>query len=448
MEIPDSVEASRADTIFALSSGPPPSGIAVIRMSGPRAVEIAEDICQKKIRPEIVQHVSIWHPLARTPIDRGILLFFRAPKSFTGEDVVELQMHGSRAVVAAIYEALSSFDGCRVAHAGEFTRRAINNGKLDILGAEALGDLLRSETELQRQQAEAIFRGNLRTRYEEWRRILIAIIGRIEAILDFADEGDIPAEFDADLFNGIVELSAQFGRILGGYERSVQIRDGIAIVILGPPNAGKSSLLNLIAGRDAAIVSPDPGTTRDLLEVHMNLGGLPVTFIDTAGIRETDSGVEAEGIKRAIAKSASSQLIVHMADANGNFYGIENPGQVPVLKVCSRADLKDRPAVSDDQVLHISTITSEGINSLLEAIRTALDATEIYVEPALIANARQASQIGEARHHLINITNGTHAPELAIIELQSAVRALDGLVYPIDNEAILDEIFANFCIGK
>ncbi len=305
-----------ADTIFALSSGRPPVAIAVIRISGPRAGAALTALGVKIPAPRKAGLARIRDPRSGEIIDEALVLWFPAPHSETGEDIAELQAHGGRAVIAAILDALAQVDGLRMAEAGEFTRRGFENGKLDLTAVEGLADLVGAETEGQRRQAFRQMKGLLGNRAETWRQRLIQALALVEARIDFSDEGDVPEELVAPALQIARELKDEIAAALADGHRGERLREGLVVAIAGPPNAGKSTLLNRIARREAAIVSPHAGTTRDIIEVHLDLGGLPVTLLDTAGIRETTDPVEMEGVRRARERAASADLVLWVVDAS------------------------------------------------------------------------------------------------------------------------------------
>ncbi|MGA7971476.1 MAG: tRNA uridine-5-carboxymethylaminomethyl(34) synthesis GTPase MnmE, partial [Pseudolabrys sp.] len=302
------------DTIFALSSGRPPAAIAVIRISGRRAGEALQALGVKIPQPRWAALARLRDPVSDEIIDEGLALFFPGPKSETGEDTAELQLHGGRAVVAATLEALGRIEGLRPAEAGEFTRRAFENGKLDLTAVEGLADLVGAETEGQRRQAFRQMKGALGGRAEEWRRKLIQALALIEARIDFSDEADVPEELVGPALAIARELGGEIEAGLADDGRGERLREGLVVAIAGPPNAGKSTLLNRIAQREAAIVSPYAGTTRDVIEVHLDLNGWPVTLLDTAGMRETGDPVEMEGVRRARARAAAADLVLWVED--------------------------------------------------------------------------------------------------------------------------------------
>jgi tRNA modification GTPase len=305
-------------TIFALSSGRPPAAIAVIRISGPRAGDALERLTGKLPEPRKAAFARVRDPQTNEPIDEALALWFPAPSSETGEDVAELQLHGGRAVIAATLAALSGIDGLRPAEAGEFTRRAFENGKLDLTAVEGLADLVMAETQGQRRQALRQMQGALRERAESWRERLIRALALVEARIDFSDEADVPEDLAAPALALARSLASEIEAVLADGRRGERLREGLVVAIAGPPNAGKSTLLNRIARREAAIVSPYAGTTRDVIEVHLDLDGWPVTLLDTAGIRDSDDPVEREGVRRARERAAAADLVLWVVDAAGS----------------------------------------------------------------------------------------------------------------------------------
>jgi tRNA modification GTPase len=306
---------SNQSTIFALSSGRGPAAIAVIRISGPRAAAALAALGVKIPEPRKAALARIRDPRSGEIIDEALLLWFLGPHSETGEDVAELQAHGGRAVIAAILDALAQIEGLRMAEPGEFTRRGFENGKLDLTAVEGLADLVSAETEAQRRQAFRQMTGLLGNRAEAWRGSLIKALALVEARIDFSDEADVPEDLVSPALAIVQELRDEIGTALADGQRGERLREGLVVAIAGPPNAGKSTLLNRIARREVAIVSPQAGTTRDVIEVHLDLGGFPVTLLDTAGIRETDDPVEFEGVRRARERAASADLVLWVVDA-------------------------------------------------------------------------------------------------------------------------------------
>ncbi len=315
--------SAERDTIFALSSGRPPAAIAVVRMSGPRAGDALKALSGKIPSPRQAGLARVRDPQTNEVIDEALALWFPAPHSETGEDVAELQLHGGRAVIAAVLAALSRIEGLRPAEAGEFTRRAFENGKLDLTAVEGLADLVMAETQGQRRQAFRQLKGLLGDRAETWRQRLIQTLALVEAAIDFSDEADVPDNLLAPALSLARELETEIAAALADGGRGERLREGLVVAIAGPPNAGKSTLLNRIARREAAIVSPYAGTTRDVIEVHLDLAGWPVTLLDTAGIRESDDPVEMEGVRRARERAAAADLVLWVVDA-GDLAALKN----------------------------------------------------------------------------------------------------------------------------
>src|ERR1700716_2726384 len=326
----------RDQTIFALSSGRPPNAISVVRVSGAHAGAILKALAGKNLLPRRATRALI-RDGNQQPIDDAVVLWFPGPKSATGEDVAEFHVHGGRAVLAALFAALSSFENVRAAEPGEFTRRAFENGKLDLTEAEGLDDLIHADTDRQRRQALRQLKGLLGDRARDWRAEIIEASALIEAGIDFSDEGDVPAELVAPALAKIEALLGEIREVLAAQGRSERLRDGLVVAISGPPNVGKSTLMNQLARRAGAIVSPHAGTTRDVIEVQLDLDGYPVTVIDTAGIRETHDPVEQEGVRRARARAADADLVLWLVDATHEKNLDE--GAAPVWVVRNKIDL-------------------------------------------------------------------------------------------------------------
>lgn len=331
-------------TIFALSSGRPPAAIAVIRISGPRAGAALEALGVKVPPPRQAKLARIRDPRSGEIIDEALALWFPAPHSETGEDVAELQGHGGPAVIAGILDALGSIDGLRMAEPGEFTRRGFENGKLDLTAVEGLADLVAAETEAQRRQAFRQMKGALGGRAEAWRERLVRALALVEARIDFSDEADVPEDLVGPALAIVQELRDEIATALADGRRGERLRDGLVVAIAGPPNAGKSTLLNRLAKREAAIVSPYAGTTRDVIEVHLDLGGYPVTLLDTAGIRDTGDPVEMEGVRRARERAAGADLVLWVTELTDQKTAKAPPAlgvgnTAPVWRVFTKADL-------------------------------------------------------------------------------------------------------------
>lgn len=424
-----------SDTIFALSSGRPPAGVAVVRLSGPASLGVAERLTGKTLSPRQVILASLRDPDGGL-IDRGYAIAFPAPASFTGEDVVEFQIHGGQAVIAALLDCLAKQPGLRAAEAGEFTRRAFENGKLDLTQAEGLADLIDARTDAQRLLALAQACGGLRDVAERWRAAILALMAEVEAGLDFSDEEDV------DVSDGTAAIAALHDELASELARAPigeRLRDGLTIAVVGEPNVGKSSLVNILARRSVAIVSPIPGTTRDLIEVALDLGGVPATLIDTAGLRESVDPVEAEGIARARARAAEADLVLHVADA---------PPPIALGQlILNKCDLTTRPAGVDSGILTISAKTGAGIADLEQWLVEWAKAKVPAGEPPLITRRRQRDALIVARESLADAVDAVD-PVLRAEYLRLASRALAALVGRVGVEEILGEIFGRFCIGK
>ncbi|WEK51050.1 MAG: tRNA uridine-5-carboxymethylaminomethyl(34) synthesis GTPase MnmE [Candidatus Kaistia colombiensis] len=442
----------RDDTIFALSSGAAPSGVAVIRLSGKGVRFGLETLIGDVPPPRLAALRTLRAPDSGEILDRGLVLFFAAPASFTGEDVAELQVHGGRAVIASILKTLASLPGYRHAEAGEFTRRAFENGRADLTEIEGLADLVAAETEMQRRLAIRQAEGGLRRLYEDWRRRLIRARALVEAGLDFVDEEDVPADVMAPAWREAAEVAGEMAGHLDDQHFGERVRDGFEVVLLGPPNAGKSSLLNALVRREAAIVTAEPGTTRDLIEVSLDLAGHAVTLVDTAGLRETESVVEREGIARARRRAGAADLVLGLSDNDS--WSETIPEGAPVLRVRTKLDLVDSDSKRiSDRTDHLADIalsarTGEGMDGLIRAIGEALDLAR-PMPTALITRARQRDGISQALSHLRELEReADRAIEVKAELLRSAADALGRVTGKVDVEDLLDVIFAEFCIGK
>jgi tRNA modification GTPase len=386
-------------------------------------------------------------------LDQALVLFFVAPASFTGEDVAEFHLHGGRAVVAAVIDALRGLDGLRLAEPGEFTRRAFDAGQLDLAEAEGLADLVQAETEMQRRQALSQAGGALSRVYEGWRARLIRARAMIEAELDFADEDDVPAGVSDRAFAEMASVAAEIRAELARGGAGERLRDGAEIVLLGAPNSGKSTLLNAIAGRDVAIVTEEPGTTRDLLEVRLDLGGFPATMVDTAGIRETDSRVEREGVRRAQARASGADIVVLLIDGTDPASALPAPTGVDVLRVRTKADLIDssteRESVQTRFDHTISARTGSGMGELLADLAGRVAGRLGSGEPQIITRSRhrQALDVCVAALGAAQASRGA-GPEIVAEELRRASDALGRVTGRVDVEDVLGAIFGEFCIGK
>ena len=443
------------DTIVALASGPGIAAVAVIRVSGPSTRAALEAFCGGVPPPRHAALRDIGPP-RRDKLDRGLVLWFPAPASFTGEDMAELQLHGSRAVFRAVLDALFSLPGTRLAEPGEFARRAFENGKLDLTEVEGLADLVNAETEAQRRQALAQSEGLLRHLYEGWRADLLGAQALVEAGLDFADEGDVAIDVSAKAGAVVDRLLSSIARHLADH-RGERLRDGIRIVIAGPPNAGKSSLLNALAKRDVAIVSEEAGTTRDVIEVHLDLGGIPVILVDTAGIREARGKVEAEGISRALARVEDADLVLWMVDATTPVCtappDIDARGRAAMngvgAQICVVNKIDLARVQGGPERIEISAKTGEGLDGLIAALEArAAELAETTAGSPLMTRARHRSELEAAQAALQRFGDPDLSPELKAEELRIAANHLGRLTGRIDVEEVLGAIFAEFCIGK
>jgi tRNA modification GTPase len=449
------------DTIFALSSGRPPAAIAVVRISGPRARVALEQLIGRVPSPRRASLARVRDPQTGGIIDEGLALWFPAPNSETGEDMAELQVHGGRAVIAAVLAALAKLAGLRHAEAGEFTRRAFENGRMDLTAVEGLADLVAAETEAQRRQAYHQLRGLLGERAETWRQRLIEALALVEAGIDFSDEEDVPKDMIARSLELIRPLAEEI--IKAGAGQGERLREGLRVVIAGPPNAGKSTLFNRLARREAAIVSPFPGTTRDVLELHLDLGGYPVTVLDTAGIRETNDPVEREGVRRASEQAASANLVLWVVDATAIESQapqrplIQAPAESHAWLVVNKMDLVAQPERrriesrfdKKEIVNFISSTTGAGVDELVNALGRFAECF-FTPEPALVTRERQRAHLRETVLALQGAQRaaGDGREEIMAEQLRLATRALGKLLGRVDVEDVLDVIFRDFCIGK
>ena len=423
------------DRIFALASARGKSGVAVIRLSGEGSWQDVARLCGKLPAPRraSVRHLS-WQGEA---IDSALILIFEQGHSFTGEESAEIHLHGSIATVQRVLRVLGEMDGCRLAEPGEFTRRALENGCLDLTQVEGLADLIDAETESQRRQALRVLDGHLGWRVERWRQGLLRAAALIEATIDFADE-DVPQDVTPEVSEIIGGLLRDLGSELDASAGAERVRSGFEVAIIGAPNAGKSTLLNALAKRDVAITSEIAGTTRDVIEVRMDLGGLPVTLLDTAGLREAADEIEQIGVARAIQRATVADLRVFLLSDEGERPGIElEPEDIVIL---GKADLTGRG---------VSGLTGQGVDALVEQIQQRL--AHRVTDSGLLIRERQRNAVRSAVSKLQSaqrLLGAAAGAELVALELRSATRSLEILVGRIGTEALLGEIFASFCIGK
>lgn len=446
-------------TIFAPSTAPGKAGIAVFRLSGPQSARVLRDLTRADL-PAARRAVrrTLWSANGgiAEPIDQALVLWFPAPSSFTGEDVVELHIHGGSAIAAALAHELINIHDLRLAEPGEFTRRAFDHGKLDLTEVEGLADLIAAETEAQRRQAIRQADGALSRLYDAWRDRLVGALARLEAAIDFPDE-DLPPDLVPAVDQVMRETETAIDLHLDDGHRGERLRDGLSIAILGAPNAGKSSLLNRLARREAAIVSAQAGTTRDVIDLHLDLGGYPVTLADTAGLRATADDIEAEGVRRALDRAAAADLKLLVLDASA--LGTTRPLvdaetakliDDEALLVLNKADLaqRDLPVeIAGRQILAVSALTGVGIDGLVEALGTTAAARLALGTAPALTRERHRAALERCQAALLRGVDA-ELPELKGEDLRLAVQALGEITGRVDVEEILDRIFREFCIGK
>ena len=450
LEFPVKPVAPTPDTIFALSTAPGRAAIAVIRMSGPQAGVVLKTMTGSIPRPREASLRLIRHPVTGATLDQALVIYFAAPHSETGEDIAELQVHGGRAVIAAVLDALDEVPGCRSALPGEFARRAFDHGKLDLTAAEGLIDLIDAETVGQRVQALRQASGDLYRLYQSWRERLIEAQALVEAGIDFADEGDVGTNAFRQATTRVVTLAGEAAAHLASAQRGEILRDGFRVAIVGPPNAGKSSLLNTLARREAAIVSEEAGTTRDVIEVHLNLGGIPVVVSDTAGLRDTDGRIEQEGMRRALASAKAANLVIWLVDAAEPMVPLpEGLGSdADVLRVLNKIDRVDQVANGQEHTLRISAQRGDGIARLIDTIIARAQAA-LGDERLAPTQPRHREHLRTCLGHLETFLGGNEDQlELRAEDLRQAAVSLGRITGRVDPEDVLDQIFSRFCIGK
>lgn len=454
---------SEQQTVFALSSGRPPTAIAIVRVSGAQAGQALQAMTGHLPAARVATRVLLRDERGEA-LDDAVVLWFPAPASATGEDVAEFHVHGGRAILAAVFATLSSLAGMRAAEPGEFTRRAFENGKLDLTEAEGLDDLIHADTEMQRRHALRQLKGMLGDKARDWRQRIIEACALIEAGIDFSDEGDVPKELIAPVMQRVKALLAEIEEVLAAQGRSERLRDGFVVAIAGTPNVGKSTLMNQLARREVAIVSPHAGTTRDIIEVQLDLDGYPVTVIDTAGIRETEDPVEQEGVRRARARAAEADLVLWLLDqenAAQEIFAVQ--GGAPLWLVRNKVDLDakntaEKPCgrVEANQCSNwgkpffgISAARGDGVPELIAALVEAAQVHFAAGDGALISRERHRILLQDAaallRRGMGLVGLGE---ELVAEELRAAAQALGRLLGRVDVEDILDMIFREFCVGK
>ncbi|MFU0505096.1 tRNA uridine-5-carboxymethylaminomethyl(34) synthesis GTPase MnmE [Pseudaminobacter sp. NGMCC 1.201702] len=436
------------DSIVSLSSGRLPSGVAVVRLSGPGVRRAVETITGSLPTPRIARYGQL-RAGDGSKLDDALTLFFPGPHSFTGEDSAEFHVHGGRAVVSAILERVGELDGFRQAEPGEFTRRAFLNGKLDLLEAEALADLISAETEAQRRFAASNSEGRQSELYMDWRRRLIHARAMIEAEMDFADEDDIPGSVSSTIWADVTGMIEEIRDHLAGFRRAEIIRDGFDVLIIGAPNAGKSSLLNALAKRDVAIVTDEAGTTRDLVEVVLDLDGLKVRLTDTAGLREGAGKVEAIGIARAIARARNADLVLEIEDLTSPVAITELVGLKNVLRIGTKIDLAGADSARAQYDHRISVVTGQGIAELIVAIGAKASMAAGDTSDVLPSRQRHVELLRTTASHLETaMTTAAQSLDLASENLRLASDQLGRISGAIAPDDLLDVIYSHFCIGK
>lgn len=440
---------TRKDTICALASGGLPSGVAVVRISGPAAFDALSSLIGHLPPPRIASLRTLRSAVGEV-LDRGLVLTFPRPNSFTGEDCAELQVHGGRAVVNAVLKSLAGFSGVRFAEPGEFSKRAFENGKMDLVEVEGLADLLAAETEMQRRLANEQANGHLSTVYDEWREKLIYIRSMLEAELDFSDEGDIPGSVSDRIWAEVAALKSQVDKAIINLRAGEIIRDGFKVALAGRPNAGKSSLLNALAQRDVAIVTPIAGTTRDVVRCELDIEGYKFELFDTAGIRGTDDVVEQEGIKRALRTISDADFVLQLFDISGIHEEDAELTPRPTLRIGTKSDLAIGVVPESAKLdMTISVVTGEGLMLLRERLLDAVRQGTQVESLAIPSRLRHAERLRSASLHLGSALEGHAMPlEIRAEDLRLATAELARVTGRIDTETLLGKIFSEFCVGK
>ena len=442
-------------TIYALSSGPGISGIAVVRVSGKDASEVIKQITKKDLPSPRVATLKKFNKIDTNElIDEGVIIWFPGPNSYTGEDLAEFHVHGSRAVISALHSAISRIKNCRLAEPGEFTKIAFQNGKINLLKAESIADLVSSETEIQRKQAIKIMSGKSSDQFNSWREKLLKILSHVEAKIDFPDE-DLPKDILSEIQKTSEQVSSEIEKILDDQKVGERIREGFKIAIVGPINAGKSSLLNYLSKRDVAIVSEIAGTTRDVIETHLNLDGYPVVVSDTAGIRDSKNEIEKKGIKLALNRAEDADLKLVIIDVkNVDFTGVlKDLVDENAILVVNKSDLLNgklnKQIKNYDHVL-ISIKNNSNLDKLISKIKSKLENKFVSHGDILITRERHRQHLEQCIAHLKNFKNknGSEEFDKAAEDLRLATRHLGMIVGKVDVEEILGSIFNDFCIGK
>lgn len=441
--------STRTETIFALASGALPAGVAVVRISGPASLSIVQALVGALPIPRKAALRTVRKPDGQF-LDRALVLVFPGPNSFTGEDCAELHLHGGRAVVNAVLQSLAGFDNTRLAEAGEFSRRAFENGKMDLVEVEGLADLLAAETEMQRRLASEQASGNLSAVYDTWREKLIFARSLLEAELDFSDEGDIPGSVSDRIWQDVAVLKVEVDEAIANLRAGEIIRDGFKVALAGPPNAGKSSLMNALAQRDVAIVTPIAGTTRDIVRCELDIEGYKVEVFDTAGLRDTEDLVEQEGIRRAYRMIDQADLVLQMVDLSDP---AADTGELVggAVLIGTKLDLAD-PLGATDSVpfaFRVSALTGNGLGALRQYLLDEVKRSTNLGSLAIPSRLRHAERLRAASSFLNDALNGRSKPlELRAEDLRLASTELARVTGRIDTETLLGKIFSEFCIGK
>jgi len=440
--------------IYALSSGRGPSGIAIVRISGKDTLKVCKNLTKlKEINSNEVNYCKFYDPKNDNVIDpEALLLWFPKPNSYTGDDLAEFQVHGSNAVISALLKTLSEQDNCRLAEPGEFTKIAFQNDKIDLLKAESIGDLIHAETELQRDQAVKLVQGNASNYYNDLREKLIKSLAYIEAKIDFAED-DLPEKVLKEVQNSIKQIHKDIQKIIEDNKIGEKIKDGFRVSITGEVNAGKSSLLNLIAKRDVAIVSDEAGTTRDVIETFLNIDGYPVILADTAGIRDTENEVEKKGVFLALGKSKEADLNIVVIDNSSNRINDEVKKMInkDTIVLLNKADVQEKQIHKfDADTILASVKENKNIDNLIKKIKQKLSKKFTFNNSALITRERHRLKLNECLKEINNFLKKDHNKdlELAAEDLRLATRHLGSIVGKVDVEEILGSIFKDFCIGK
>ncbi len=446
----DRMAATDGDSIAAVATAPGRAGVAVIRLSGAAARPALAALAGQEPDPRRLTRALLRHPASGEALDDALVVLFPGPASFTGEDVAEFHVHGGRAVPAAVLSVLLGLPGVRPAEPGEFTRRAFLNERIDLTAAEGILDLVDAETEAQRRQALRQASGALAAVYEAWRAELVTAMARLEAWIDFPDE-DLPAEVLDAVVDGLGRLTGAFDRHLADSQRGERLREGLRIAIVGPPNAGKSSLLNWLAKRDVAIVSATAGTTRDVLEVYLDINGYPATVADTAGLRESADSVEQEGVRRALARAEDADLRLVVVDWSAGQHDREAIRHLLNEDAVAVANKIDRGGTPPAPWIPVSVTTGEGLDRLMERLGVELEARMALRETPFLTRERHRHAVEQAREAVGRAIEGLRSGiplELPAEDLRLAGRALGRITGKVDVEEILDAVFREFCLGK